>query len=354
MNERKIRFALVGCGTITKKHVSALKDLDTAEIAAVCDADPEAARTLGTELGLPAYTNPDEMAQKEIFDVFSILTPSGTHAKLMLSLCHHHRHFLVEKPLALRITDADRVIQACDEHGIKVFVVQQNRYNLPVRKLKEAVDQGRFGRMVMGTVRVRWCRDQLYYDAKPWRGTWAQDGGVFTNQASHHIDMLVWMMGDVENVMAMAATRLARIEAEDTGAAILRFTSGALGIIEATTATRPKDLEGSISILGEKGSVEIAGFFMNELKTWQFSDPTPDDAEIFERWGKNPAGVSWNHREYLQGVIQSLQENKRGLVEGFEGRKSLELINAIYESAETGKMVPLLFRPHSCRLGQSD
>jgi predicted dehydrogenase len=246
------------------------------------------------------------------------------------------------------------VIQACDEHGIKVFVVQQNRYNLPVRKLKEAVDQGRFGRMVMGTVRVRWCRDQLYYDAKPWRGTWAQDGGVFTNQASHHIDMLVWMMGDVENVMAMAATRLARIEAEDTGAAILRFTSGALGIIEATTATRPKDLEGSISILGEKGSVEIAGFFMNELKTWQFSDPTPDDAEIFERWGKNPAGVSWNHREYLQGVIQSLQENKRGLVEGFEGRKSLELINAIYESAETGKMVPLLFRPHSCRLGQSD
>ena len=354
MNEKKIRFALVGCGTITKKHVAALKDLESAEIAAVCDADPEAARTLGADLGLPNYTNPDEMAQKEIFDVFSILTPSGTHANLMLSLAHHQRHFLVEKPLALRITDADRVIQVCDEHGIKVFVAQQNRYNLPVRKLKEAVDQGRFGRMVMGTVRVRWCRDQLYYDAKPWRGTWAQDGGVFTNQASHHIDMLVWMMGDVESVMAMAETRLARIEAEDTGVAILRFTSGALGIIEATTATRPKDLEGSISILGEKGSVEIGGFFMNELKTWQFFDPAPDDAEIFERWGRNPAGFAWNHREYLQGVIQSLQEGKRGLVEGFEGRKSLELINAIYESAETGKMVSLRFRPHFCRLGQPD
>ena len=244
MNKKKIRFALVGCGTITKKHVAALKDLESAEIAAVCDADPKAAETLGAELGLPAYTNPADMAQKEIFDVFSILTPSGTHAKLMLSLAHHQRHFVVEKPLALRIEEADLVIQACDEQGIKVFVVQQNRYNLPVRKLKEAIVQGRFGRMVMGTVRVRWCRDQLYYDTKPWRGTWAQDGGVFTNQASHHVDMLVWMMGDVESVMAMTETRLAHIEAEDTGVAIIRFTSGALGIIEATTATRPKDLEG--------------------------------------------------------------------------------------------------------------
>ncbi|MCG2721205.1 MAG: Gfo/Idh/MocA family oxidoreductase, partial [Thermodesulfovibrionales bacterium] len=152
----------------------------------------------------------------------------------------------------------------------------------------------------------------------------------------------------------MTETRLARIEAEDTGVAIIRFTSGALGIIEATTATRPKDLEGSISILGEKGSVEIGGFFMNELKTWQFLETAPDDAEIFERWGRNPVGFSWNHREYLQGVIQCLQEGKKGLVEGFEGRKSLELINAIYESAETGKMVPLRFRPHFCRLGQPD
>jgi UDP-N-acetyl-2-amino-2-deoxyglucuronate dehydrogenase len=352
MKTDKVRFALVGCGAITAKHMTALKRIETAEVAAVCDLNPEAAKTFGEKNGVPWYSDPHEMAEKETFDLFSILTPSGAHAPLMLELAPHGRHFVVEKPMALRIEDADRVIGACDEQGIKVFVVQQNRYNLPVRKLKEAIDAGRFGRMVLGTVRVRWCREQAYYDAKPWRGTWAQDGGVFTNQASHHIDMLAWMMGDVESVMSMTATRLAAIEAEDTGVAALRFCNGALGMIEATTATRPRDLEGSISILGEKGAVEIGGFFMNELKTWQFKEPLPGDEEVFEKWGRNPDLPAWNHEQYLRDVIRCLQEDRRGLVEGLEGRKSLELINALYESAESGQMVSLRFRPRFCRLGQ--
>jgi predicted dehydrogenase len=164
--------------------------------------------------------------------------------------------------------------------------------------------------------------------------------------------MLSWMLGDVESVSAMTATRLAAIEAEDTGVATVRFSSGALGVIEATTATRPKDLEGSISILGEHGAVEIGGFFMNDLKTWQFANPVPEDAEVFARWGKNPNIPAWNHEQYLRDVIRCLKEGKRGLVEGLEGRKSLELINALYESAECGQTVTLRFRPRFCRLGQ--
>lgn len=346
-----IRFGLIGCGAITKKHIISLQRIVKAEIAAVCDVDSQAAEKVGNEYDLPFYTDPHEMAEKEQFEAFSILTPSGTHSKIILELVDYKRHFIVEKPLSLRIEDADKVITACDERGLKLFVVQQNRYNLPVRKLKEAITKGRFGKMVMGTVRVRWRRDQDYYNAKKWRGTWSQDGGVFTNQASHHIDMLSWLMGDVDSIMAMTDTRLVDIEAEDTGVAIMRFRNGSLGVIEATTATRPKDIEGSISILGEGGSVEIGGFFMNKLKTWQFTKPLPEDLTIFKDWGKNPDIWAWNHTEFLKDVVQSLLSGKGGVVDGLEGRKSLELINAMYESSETKRMIPLRFLPHYCRLG---
>ena len=207
----------------------------------------------------------------------------------MLELVEYGRPIVVEKPMALRLEDADRMIEACDAHGVKLFVVHQNRYNLPIVKAREALEQGRFGRLVLGTVRLRWTRDQAYYDSESWRGTWAHDGGVFMNQAAHHIDMLTWFMGNVESVRSMATTRLVKIECEDTGVAVIRFNSGALGVLEATTATRPKDLEGSISILGEKGSVVIGGFFMNELVTWNFDDKRPVDDEVFETVRQEPA-----------------------------------------------------------------
>ena len=283
--------------------------------------------------------------------VLVILTPSGIHAKNIMELTCFNRHFVVEKPLALRLEQIDRVLEECDKRGLKIFVVQQNRFNPPIRKTKEALDKGRFGKLVIGSVRVRWCRDQSYYDQKPWRGTWALDGGVLTNQASHHIDMLIWMMGEVESVMAKTASRLVSIEAEDTGVAVLRFKNGALGVIEATTATRPKDLEGSIGILGEKGAVEVGGFFMNELKIWSFSEPDDMDNDVWERHSGVPEGQAWNHTEFFLNVIGSLRSKRKALIDGLEGRKSVELINAIYESAETGKEVFLRFTPRMCRLG---
>lgn len=348
-----VRVALIGCGSIAAKHVTAIGRIPGAEIVAVCDTDGDAGRKLATDLSVPFYSDPHHMTAEVEFDTYDILTPSGNHAKVVLDLAGYGRHFIVEKPLALRIDDADQVIQACDASGAKLFVVKQNRFNRPVEKLKEALDQGRFGKLVMGTVRVRWCRPQSYYDQKSWRGTWQHDGGVLTNQASHHIDMLVWLMGDVESVMAMTATRLAHIEAEDTGAAVIRFTSGAIGIVEATTATRPKDLEGSISILGEGGSVEIGGYFMNDLRTWSFLEPKPWDDDVRRDWAKNPGEVGWNHTRYLEDAFNAIRTGTAGLVDGLEGRKSLELISAIYESAETGRKVSLRFRPQKCRLGEA-
>lgn len=350
MNQ-KIKFALIGCGSVAKKHAESINRIEHVKLVSVCDVDKVKAEEYGREYKVPWYTNPDKMAENENIDVFSILTPSGTHVEIAMDLIKHRKHLVIEKPLALRLEDADALIEACDKANVKLFVVQQNRFNPPIKKLKEAIDNNKFGKPVLGSVRVRWCRTQEYYDQKKWRGTWACDGGVFTNQASHHIDMLVWMLGNVEKVMAICATRLVNIEAEDTGVAILKFRNGALGTIEATTATRPKDLEGSISILGEKGSVEIGGFFMNELKTWNFLNHDEDINYLFETYGKTPEIFAWNHTEFLKDVANSILNDKRGIIDGLEARKSLELINAIYESAETGQEIYLRFRPKKCKLG---
>jgi len=351
-----MHFALVGCGNIARKYVHVFKNhLPDGRIVGLCDTDKSRAELRGEECGAPAFADVHEMMQTigEEVDVLCILTPSGVHAQNVEELVRYGKPMVIEKPMSLRLDEADRILRNCDRNGIKIFVVHQNRFNLPVIKAREAMEQGRFGKLVMGTVRVRWKRDQAYYDAEGWRGTWQFDGGVFTNQASHHIDMLTWFMGDVESVRAVATTRLVDIECEDTGAALLRFTNGALGIVEATTATRPKDLEGSISILGEKGSVVIGGFFMNELVTWQFEDHQPVDGVIFDQYGRDPEGWGYNLALYLKDVIRSIRTGQAGLVDGLEGRRSLELISAIYESIETGQDVHLRFRPQKCRLGLS-
>jgi predicted dehydrogenase len=348
---KPLRFALIGCSKIARKHAESLRRLEDAELAGVCDLKEDRAAALAAEYDTRAFTDYQAMIETTDPDVVCILTPSGDHAQRTLDVARFGKHIVVEKPMALRLDDADAVIAACDEANIKLFVVKQNRYNLPIQAARRALEQGRFGRLVMGTVRVRWCRPQAYYDAAPWRGTWAMDGGVLTNQASHHIDMLEWMMGAVETVTAMTSTRLADIEAEDTGVAIVRFANGALGVIEATTATRPKDLEGSLSILGERGSVVVGGFAMNELVTWEFEDEREEDATILQTHGRNPDQFAWNHGEYLRGVVEAIRNERRGLVEGLEGRRSLELINALYESAETRREVALRFHPRQCRLG---
>jgi UDP-N-acetyl-2-amino-2-deoxyglucuronate dehydrogenase len=349
---QKVKFALVGCGAISKKHVAALGRLAEAEVVGACDISPEAAHGFQAQHDIPAFTDPAEMIARTDPDVLNVLTPSGLHHRSIMELMHFDRHFVVEKPLALRLDLIDEILQECDQRGLNVFVVQQNRFNPPVRKLKEAITSGRLGKLVLGAIRMRWRRDQAYYDQVSWRGTWAMDGGVLTNQASHHLDMLLWLMGDVESVMAKTATRLADIEAEDTGVVIIKFRNGALGVVEATTATRPDNLEGSISVLGEKGTVEIGGFFMNDLKEWRFAEPKPEDEEVRSQHARVPKEFAWNHTEYFRDVVRSLQAGTKGLVDGLEGRRSVELINAIYESAETGREVFLHYTPRS-RLGRS-
>jgi UDP-N-acetyl-2-amino-2-deoxyglucuronate dehydrogenase len=251
-----LRFGLVGCGAIAKRHADLLStgSVKGATLSAVCDIDKEKASAFGAKYKVPCYSSIQEMLDSHNVDVTSVLTPSGQHAADVIVLASYRNPIVVEKPMALTLDDADRMIEACDRYGTRLFVIKQNRFNRPVTALRRLLDEGRLGRLVMGTVRVRWCRTQSYYDAAPWRGTWAHDGGVLANQASHHLDLLEWMMGDVESVVAMSTHALARIEAEDTAAAVLRFRSGALGVIEATTATRPKDLEGSLSVLGEFGA----------------------------------------------------------------------------------------------------
>jgi len=349
-----INFALVGCGRISKRHSELLGEnqIAGAQLVAVCDKILSKTQVIADKYSIPAYSCLHDMMKAEKIDVVVVLTESGRHAEHTIELAPYGAHVVVEKPMALTLDDADAMIEACDKNGVKLFVVKQNRFNVPIVQLRKALDQGRFGKLIMGTIRVRWCRPQAYYDQDSWRGTWAYDGGVLTNQASHHVDLLEWMMGDVESVFARSKNALADIEAEDTAVAILKFRNGALGVIEATTAIRPKDLEGSISILGETGSVEVGGFAVNEMKTWNFTELHEEDSDVIEKYSVNPPNVyGFGHQAYYEHVVDCLDNETAQLVDGLQGRKSLELINAIYESIETGKEVKLRFTPKYSKLG---
>jgi UDP-N-acetyl-2-amino-2-deoxyglucuronate dehydrogenase len=351
-----LKFGLLGCGRIAKRHSELLGNrlIAGAELVAACDVQADRADAMAQRFGVKAYHDPAAMLASPDIDVVCILTPSGMHAEHAVSAARAGKHVVVEKPMALRLQDADAMIRACDEAGVKLFVVKQNRFNVPVVKAREALDQGRFGKLVLGTVRVRWCRDQNYYNQDAWRGTWAQDGGVLSNQASHHVDLLEWFMGDVESVHARAMTALVDIEAEDTAIATLKFTNGALGVIEATNAVRPKDLEGSLSVLGSTGTVVIGGFAVNKIETWNFSKPEAVDDQISEKFSVNPPNVyGYGHQAYYEHVVDCLTNNRSALVDGLEGRRSLELINALYESIETGREVNLRYAPQYSRLGKA-
>lgn len=349
-----LKFTILGCGRIAKRHADLLgkNQIKGATLVGVCDIDPAKAEKFGEEYNVPSFLDMHQMMEATAPDVVVVLTESGNHAKHVVELARHGKHIVVEKPMALTLDDADEMIKACDAAGIKLFVVKQNRFNVPVKKLREALDGGRFGKIVMGTVRVRWCRPQSYYDQDSWRGTWRMDGGVLTNQASHHVDLLEWMLGDVESVFAFSRTALVDIEAEDTAVVCLRFKNGALGVIEATTAVRPRDLEGSLSIFGEGGSVVIGGFAVNKMETWDFVSSQEGDETVLEQYSVNPPSVyGFGHQAYLEHVVDCIGNQSKQLVDGLEGRRSLELINAIYESIETGKEVKMRFTPEFCRLG---
>jgi predicted dehydrogenase len=345
-------IAIVGCGRISERHLKVIEQISELKLVGVCDIQSDRADKAATEWKVPAFTDALTMVKAVKPDIVAILTDSGSHPDVGIELAPHVPVVVVEKPMSLTLEKADQLIETCERCGTKLFVVKQNRFNPPIQALKKAVATGRFGKMVLGTVRIRWARHQAYYDQDPWRGTWKSDGGVFTNQASHHIDLLQWLMGPVESVKSYISTRLVDIEAEDTGVAVLKFHSGALGVVEATTATRPKDLEGSISILGEKASVVIGGFSVNRPVTWNFQEPEPADEEINKLITDPPNVYGFGHLPFYLDVLDCLESGRNSMLAGLEGRKSLEIINALYESAFTGREVFLHYVPQSVPLGR--
>ncbi len=342
---RPLRIAFVGCGRISSHHFEALNRIDAFAVAAVCDIIPERARAAGEKLGVPYYTAYSEMLAATDCDVVTIATPSGLHPEQGIAAAKAGKHVITEKPMAISVEAADRLVQACDDAGVHLFVVKQNRLNPSIKLLKRAIDRGRFGRIFMANTTVRWSRPQEYYDQAPWRGTFKFDGGAFMNQASHYVDLIQWLAGPVDRVMAMTATLARRIEAEDSGVALLHFKSGALGSMEATMLTYPRNLEGSITILGEKGTVKIGGTAVNLVEHWQFADYDDDDKLVEAASTSPPTVYGFGHEQYYRNVIRVLRGLAQPDTDGREGRKSVELIQAVYESARTGSLVTLPLVP---------
>ena len=341
---RSIRLGLVGCGRISKNHFDAIAKVDGITLAAVCDIDEARARAAGEHLGVPAYTQLATMLDKAEIDAVTICTPSGLHSQQGIQVARAGKHVITEKPMSITLEQADALVQACDEAGVQLFVVKQNRLNPSIQLLKRAVDKGRFGKIYMANTTVRWNRPQDYYDSASWRGTWEFDGGAFMNQASHYVDLIQWLVGPVESVVAKTATQARRIEAEDSGVAVLRFRNGAIGVIEVNVLTYPRNWEGSISIMGEKGSAKIGGTAVNKVEHWIFADYDDDD-KLIETAATNPPSVyGFGHEGYYRNVLSVLRGEAQPETDGRAGRKSLELILGIYESAKTGRDVPLPLR----------
>ena len=337
-----ISFSLVGCGRIAKRHSDLLGNniIKNAKLISVCDKIHSKAQKISNQFSIPCYTDMNKMIIETNPDVIVVLTESGNHARQVIDLAKYKKHIIVEKPMALKVDDAMKMIDVCNSNNIRLFVVKQNRFNLPVIKLKEALDKNRFKKITLATVRVRWSRTQDYYDMDAWRGTLALDGGVLSNQASHHIDLLDWIMGGTESVFSYAKTSLVNIEAEDTAVVVLKFKNGSLGIIEATTATRPKDLEGSLSVLGEGGSVVIEGFAVNKIKTWEFVEKQKSDKQIMEKYSSNPPNVyGYGHEAFYNNVIEGLINHNEIIVDGLEGLRSVKILNAIYDSINLKKEI---------------
>src|SRR6185295_2884089 len=255
-------------------------------LAAVCDIDADRARATGEKAGVPWFASLDAMLEGAAVDVVAVCTPSGLHPEHAVAAAKAGKHVVSEKPMALSLEGADAMIAACEKAGTKLFVVKQNRLNPPIQLLKRAVDRGRFGRIFMANVTVRWQRPDEYYEAEKWRGTWKLDGGAIMNQASHYVDLIQWLVGPVESVMAKTATQARRIEAEDSGAAVLTFASGAIGVIEVNVLTYPRNYEGSITLIGETGTVKIGGTSVNKVEHWSFSEYDDDD-KLVETGGIN-------------------------------------------------------------------
>jgi UDP-N-acetyl-2-amino-2-deoxyglucuronate dehydrogenase len=342
VTERKLRFAVVGCGRIAANHFEALqRHAERAELVAVCDTDPAALARAVQITGAPGFASLTALLAGAQPDCVVLCTPSGLHAAQATEVAKAGIDVMTEKPMATRWADGQAMVRACDEAGVHLFVVKQNRRNRTLQLLKQAIEAGRFGRIYMVAVNVFWTRPQAYYDSSPWRGTWEFDGGAFMNQASHYIDLLDWLVGPVESVMAYTGTLARNIEVEDTGVAALKWRSGAMGSVSVTMLTWPKNLEGSITVLGEHGSVRVGGVAVNQIDHWQFAVPDPMDAAIAEASYQTTSVYGHGHPLYYDNVIGTLRGECAADTDGREGLKSLELLIAMYLSARDGKRVNL-------------
>jgi len=342
ISDRRIRFALIGCGRIAQSHFDALhQHAEHAELVAVCDSDPAVLRDAMQRTGAQGFASLTELLAGCQIDCAVLCTPSGLHPQQAIEVAAAGADVMTEKPMATRWSDGLAMVRACDEAGVRLFVVKQNRRNRTLQLLRQALAKGRFGRIHMVTVNVFWSRPQAYYDSAAWRGTWEFDGGAFMNQASHYVDLLDWLIGPVESVMAYTGTLARHIEVEDTGVAALKWRNGAMGSVNVTMLTYPKNLEGSITVLGETGSVRIGGVAVNQIEHWQFADSDPMDQQLAEASYQTTSVYGFGHPLYYEGVIRSLREAAAPEIDGREGLKALELLIAMYLSARDGKRVNL-------------
>ncbi len=339
---RKIRLAIVGCGRISRNHFGSIEQYpEELELAAICDVNPDLLYKHQEQHGVKGYQQMEEMLAQEKLDAVVLCTPSGLHPEQTVLAAKHHVHIITEKPMATRWQDGLRMVKACDEAKVRLFVVKQNRKNSTLQLLKRAVTEGRFGRIYMVHLNVFWTRPQEYYDTAKWRGTWELDGGAFMNQASHYVDLLDWLIGPIERVQAMMGTLDRNIEVEDTGVLNVRWRNGALGSMAVTMLTYPKNMEGSITILGEKGSVRIGGVAINDIQHWEFEEPKDYDEQIKEANYETTSVYGFGHPAYYKNVIDVLRDNAKAETDGREGLKTLEVLIAAYMSARDGNTVAL-------------
>lgn len=333
------KFAIIGCGNIAKKHTEILGKnlLEDAHLVAVCDFDEQKLNRLSSEYDVPGFQDYNEMAKKISIDFFVILTPSGSHAKIILDLAPFKKNFIVEKPLSLTLKDISRVESLTRKYDCGVFVLMQNRFNKPIAALKKLLSKQAFGSITTAAVRMRWSRSKEYYESAPWRGTWKDDGGALTNQGIHFIDLLIWLIGDIRSVFAYSSRVFAPIEAEDTVVAVLKFNNGAIGTIECTTASQPKDIEGSLSILGSKGNIDIGGFSANNLIRQEMID---QNHLIPQMEHSNPkTDYPFAHKQFYSDVMIKSSTQCNAFKDCGEAKSCMETIHAIYESIETGREV---------------
>jgi len=350
ITDRKLRFALAGCGRIAANHMEAMaRHADRVEVVAVCDTDPAALAAAQARTEAKAFASYAQMlaelggphAGAGGADCVVLATPSGLHPQQAIEAAQAGLHVMTEKPMATRWADGLAMVKACDEAGVRLFVVKQNRRNRTLQLLRQALQQGRFGRIYMVTVNVFWSRPQSYYDSAAWRGTWEFDGGAFMNQASHYIDLLDWLIGPVESVMAYTGTLARNIEVEDTGVAALKWRNGAMGSVNVTMLTHPKNFEGSITILGEHGTVRVGGVAVNKIEHWEFATPHEMDSQLDEASYQTTSVYGFGHPLYYDNVIRTLRGECEPETDGREGLKSLELLIAMYLSARDGKRINL-------------